>query len=108
MFPAINVTDACRRPLSTGSFSVAIITLFRLFTSNIPRALVVLFSLPDVKGALPPTVTATLVHAIPAFRISKITSLTHKKFSNTKHAPLDLYLSILRQRAVLFYFTNIP
>ena len=45
------------------------------------KALIVSVSFPHVKGTLPPTIGATLVHAIPALRIAKKHTLTHKTFS---------------------------
>jgi hypothetical protein len=45
---------------------------------KIPRLLVISVSFPDVVGTFAPTVSTTLVHAILAFRIAKITTLTHK------------------------------
>jgi len=52
------------------------------FTSQpFQETLVISVSFPDVVGTFAPTVRTTLVHAIPAFRIAKITTLTHKTFA---------------------------
>ncbi len=58
---------------------------------------VVLFSLPDVKGALPPTLTVAFVYATPTIWRIKISSITHKTSPMLIDAELDFYLSISAQ-----------
>jgi hypothetical protein len=59
------------------------ISVFLLSTSQtFQEALVILVSFPDVIGTFAPTVRTTLVHAIPAFRIAKNPTLTHKEYAN--------------------------
>jgi hypothetical protein len=55
---------------------------------------VIPISFPDVIGTLTPTVGTTFVHAIPTFRIAKITTLTHKTFANIIDAELDFCLPV--------------
>jgi hypothetical protein len=43
--------------------------------------LVIPVSFPDVVGTFAPTIAATLIDAIPAFRIAKNPPLTHKAFA---------------------------
>ena len=43
-------------------------------------------SFPYVVGTFAPTVRTTLVDAIPTFRITKITTLTHKDANKTIYA----------------------
>ena len=69
---------------------------FVFSTSNILKVSVVLFSLPDVKGALPPTVTVAFVYAAPTIQGIKIPTLTHKNFSKDDRCRaqfLPFYLS---------------
>jgi len=63
--------------------------------TNIPSMLVPSFSFPDVNGALSPTVRTALVDAITTFRITKVTTFTHKTFSIIIDAALDICLPIL-------------
>jgi hypothetical protein len=69
--------------------------------------LVVLFSFPDVKGALTPTVTVALVYAAPTIWRIKISTLTHKNLThNNIDAELDFYLSILDHRLIFHHLTS--
>ena len=72
-------TDICHCRLLS---NLAKLIGFQFLTSRTSRgALIIPISFPDVKGALPPTITAAFVDAAPTLWRVKISALTHKTFS---------------------------
>jgi hypothetical protein len=63
---------------------------------TLEEELTILFSFPNVKGALIPTVIAAFVHAASTIGRIKIPTITHAKFSSNIEAARDFCLPMKR------------
>jgi len=72
------------------------------------KRLVIPVSFPDVKGTLPPAITAAFVNAAPTIWRIKISTLTHKTFSTDNRCNAGFLPSYILLQTMLFHFTNNP
>ena len=100
--------DICRCRLLS-SLDKKQLDSFFLASRTFREALIVSVSFPDVKGTLPPTIGATLVHAIPALRIAKKHTLTHKTFSTDNRCRAAFLPFYFKSKTISlsFYFKKI-